>query len=181
MEHSYLRRLEPEAYRGEAFVHWSMTIEERATGWLTPAFHAACREVLVHTGFKHQLACPVYCLMPDHVHLLWLGYAPECDQLAAAAFFRKHANRLLAPHRFQLQGYDHVLRDRERERNAFETAANYILQNPVRKGLVEEDAAYAYAGCVLPGYPELRLGMVDYWERFWRAYYFLMARARGEK
>jgi REP element-mobilizing transposase RayT len=181
MEHSYLRRLEPEAYRGEAFVHWSMTIEERSTGWLTPPFHAACREVLVHTAFKHQLACPVYCLMPDHVHLLWIGYAPESDQRDAATFFRKHANRLLAPRRFQLQGYDHVLRDNERERGAFETAANYVLENPVRKGWVAKAAEYAYSGCVLPGYPELAIHQADYWERFWRAYYFLMARARGEK
>jgi REP element-mobilizing transposase RayT len=181
MEHSYLRRLAPEAYRGEAFVHWSMTVEERATGWLTAAFHGACREILVHTVFKHRLACPVYCLMPDHVHLLWLGYAPESDQLAAAAFFRKHVNRLLAPRSFQLQGYDHVLRAEERERGVFQKAAGYILENPIRKGIAEKVEAYAYSGCVIPGYPELTIHQADFWERFWRAYYFLMARAKGEK
>jgi hypothetical protein len=90
-------------------------------------------------------------------------------------------NALLAPRSFQQQGYDHVLRGLERERGAFESAAGYILENPVRAGLVEKAAGHAYTGCVIPGYPELSLAMPDYWERFWRAYYFLMARASGEK
>jgi predicted 3-demethylubiquinone-9 3-methyltransferase (glyoxalase superfamily) len=31
--------LAPEWYRGYAFVHWTLTIEDRATGWLDNTFH----------------------------------------------------------------------------------------------------------------------------------------------
>jgi putative transposase len=73
-----------------------MTIEGRRTGWLTHMFHAQFRELLLHALARYQLACPAYCLMPDHLHLLWLGLAPSSDQRLAAQFFRQHMNRLLA-------------------------------------------------------------------------------------
>jgi len=180
MPRSYLRRLNRETYRGETFIHWSMTIENRATGWLTPAFHIACREVLTHTLFRYQLACPVYCLLPDHLHLLWAGYASNSDQLHAVAFFRKHMNRLLAPRCLQQQGYDHILRADEREEGTFEKAAAYVIENPVRASLIREALQYPFTGCVVPGYPELTLDLPDYWKRFWRGYYYLRTRARGQ-
>lgn len=34
-----LARLAPECYRGRAFVHWTLTLEHRATGWLSVDFH----------------------------------------------------------------------------------------------------------------------------------------------
>jgi hypothetical protein len=37
--HDHLRRLPPEYYRGRAYVHWSMTIDERKTGWLISTFY----------------------------------------------------------------------------------------------------------------------------------------------
>ena len=33
-KHDYLRRLPREHYVGQAYVHWSLTMEERSTGWL---------------------------------------------------------------------------------------------------------------------------------------------------
>src|SRR5205823_847936 len=40
----YLPRLAPEAYRGHAVVHWTLTLANRATGWLTDQFHQQFRE-----------------------------------------------------------------------------------------------------------------------------------------
>ena len=31
-----------------------------------------------------------YCLMPDHLHLVWMGLKLESDQLNGMAFLRKH-------------------------------------------------------------------------------------------
>lgn len=83
----YLRRLEPECYRGEAAVHWSMTIEDRRTGWLIPILYYKFREILTHTTFRYGLCCPIYCCMPDHLHMLWMGLYPESDQLVATNIF----------------------------------------------------------------------------------------------
>ena len=151
----YLRRLPAEHYRGYAYVHWSMTIEDRKRGWLVPIFYYKFREILTHTMFRYGLCCPIYCCMPDHLHLLWVGMLDTADQPNAAKYFRKQLNPILAKLgvRFQQQPYDHVLREEQRERTAFETVVEYIARNPERTGLVKADGYrdYPYTGCLVPG------------------------------
>jgi putative transposase len=173
----YLQRLSPEFYQGQAYVHWSMTIEDRKTGWLSPRFYGQFREVLIHTMFRYGLCCPIYCCMPDHIHLLWIGIMDSSDQRNGARYFRKHLNVTLEQFgcRFQQQPYDHVLREEERDRSAFENVVEYIARNPERKHLVSPDSfqEYPYTGCLIPGYPELVLWHKGYWDRFWRTYDYL--------
>ena len=69
----HLPRLAPEFYRGFAVVHWTITLERRATGWLDDLFHLHFRELLLHAAARQGLLCPAYVLMPDHIHLLWMG------------------------------------------------------------------------------------------------------------
>lgn len=175
--HDFLRRLPPEFYRGRAYVHWSMTIEDRKTGWLTPEFQATFREMLTHTMFRFGMCCPIYCLMPDHWHLLWAGILDSADQLVAAKFFRRQMNPVLekAGCRLQLQGYDHVLREEELERSALESVVEYIARNSERAELVGLDRyrEYPFMGCLIPGYPELKLWLPDYWTRFERTISYL--------
>jgi len=91
-----MRRLPPAFYQGYAFVHWNMTLQERSCGWLSPAFHQRFREIQLHTLSRYRLFCLCYCLMPDHLHLLWAGLDADSDQDKAATFFRKYLNRALA-------------------------------------------------------------------------------------
>ena len=85
-----LPRLEKHHYQGHAAVFWTNTLEERARGWLTPGFHTTFRELMLHAAAREQLVCPAYCLMPDHLHLLWMGLRRESDQLNAMKFLRTH-------------------------------------------------------------------------------------------
>src|SRR5258707_12113023 len=57
--HDYLKRLPPESYCGQAYVHWSMTIAGRKQGWLVPSLHYKFREILTHTMFRFGLTCPI--------------------------------------------------------------------------------------------------------------------------
>ena len=173
----HLPRLASEAYRGHAFVHWTLTLEARATGWLSPAFHHAWRNVLLHACSRYQLICPCYTLMPDHMHLLWAGTATTSDQRLAIEFIRKHLVTALAPASWQKQPHDHVLRESEREQGAFAAIAHYILENPVRAGLVARWPDYGYNGCCVTGYPEFDPRQDDYWLRFWRVYNYLVQAA----
>jgi putative transposase len=170
--HDYLRRLPAECYRGRAAVHWSMTIEDRKTGWLMPIFYYKFRELLTHAAFRYSFCCPIYCLMPDHIHMLWLGLTDRADQLLAARYVRRPLNRVLEKLgvRFQLQGYDHVLREDERQPDAFEAVVEYIARNPERAGLVSTDGfrSYPYTGCLVPGYPDLSPWQPGFWPLFWR-------------
>jgi REP element-mobilizing transposase RayT len=151
-----------------------MTMQDRKTGWLIPIFYYKFREILTHTAFRFGFCCPIYCCMPDHLHLLWVGILDTCDQRRAARYFRRQLNPILEKlgATFQKQPYDHVLWEEHRERAAFEDVVEYIARNPERAGLVQEGAyrSYPYAGCLVPGYPELTLWQHDYWERFWRIY-----------
>ena len=172
----HLPRLEPEQYQGQAYVHWNMTVEDRRTGWLIPIFWYKFRELLTHAAFRYGFTCPMYCLMPDHIHLVWIGLFDDSDQLKGMKFFRKQLGAPLEAlgFEFQHQPYDRVLRDDQRQESAFIDLCDYIARNPERKKLVPVDRyqQYKFTGCLAPGYPELDLWADDYWPRFWRTYSF---------
>jgi REP element-mobilizing transposase RayT len=166
-----LPRLERISYQGHATVFWTNTLEERARGWLTPTFHAVFRETMLHAAAREHLFCPAYCLMPDHLHLLWMGMQRDSDQLNAMKFFRAQLLSALGNGRqWQHQPHDHVLREQEREQNAFATFCYYMLANPVRAELVERETDWPYSGAVVPGYPTLHPLREGYWELFWKLY-----------
>lgn len=165
-----LPRLERSFYRGRAVIHWTLPIFDRTTGWLNESFHLRFRELLLHAAARQSLLCPIYCLMPDHIHLVWMGLAERSDQFTAMAFVRTHLEKYLHPVRFQPQAYDHVLRESERERSAFASVVNYIVENPVRAGFVATADQWSYTGCVVPGYPRLDPREERFWEVFWKIY-----------
>ncbi len=101
------------------------------------ANHAQREHVILHA----------YCLMPDHIHLLvempgdglslsdWVG---RIKGLSAGLSRRMGLKGKLWQGRF----YDHVLRREE----SIEQVAEYIVNNPVRKGLVVKWEEYPWAG-----------------------------------
>ena len=108
---------------------------------------------------------------------MWVGLAKGTNQLIASKFFRKHLNVLLAPLgvALQQQPYDHVLREEQLERGAFENVVEYIARNPERARLIPFDRFrdYPYTQCMIPGYPELSLWQPDFWPRYWRVVSYL--------
>lgn len=186
--YEHLPRLERERYHAFAVVHWTMTVEDRATGWLDALFHARFREFMLHAAAREHLLCPAYCLMPDHAHLVWMGLGLKSDQLNGMKFLREQLNRELEAAglrrqvgtaatdlrrrlRLQKQAYDHVLREEERQRDAFANTCIYIMENPARAGLVALTQDYPFSGAIVPGYQALHPLQPDYWEKFWRLYW----------
>src|SRR5207245_11256343 len=80
-----LPRLGRHQYQDRAVVFWTNTLEERARGWLTPAFQATFRELMLHAAVREQLFCPAYCFMPDHLHFICL-----CLRLVRSQFNAMH-------------------------------------------------------------------------------------------
>ena len=166
----HLPRLDSAHYRAYAMVHWIMSAKERRTGWLTDRFHAFYREVLLHACCRYSLFCPVYCMMPDHIHLIWVGVGLDADQQDAMKFLKRYAQPAMRPAKLQKQSYDNVLREEDRKRDAFQSTCFYILENPVRKGLAAKAADWPYSGCMVPGYPDLSPHETGYWDIFWKLY-----------
>lgn len=165
-----LKRLDASYYEGVSFVHWTMSLKAQATGWLDAAHHRALRQIGLHALAREFLCCPVYCLMPDHGHFLWIGYDSRARQRAAVRWMRTEWNQLLAPLELQHQPYDRVLREADRSRDAFANLAGYILRNPERAGLVKDWRDWPYAGALFPGYPKLDPKKPYFWTNFWEAY-----------
>jgi putative transposase len=166
----FLPRLPREFYQGDAVVHWTLTVFDQKTGWLNDSFHHGFRELMLHTAAREGLFCPAYCLMPDHIHFVWMGLRFDTDQKNGMSFLRTHLKPLLKPHRFQPQAHDHVLRDEERKRNAFAKICFYVLNNPVKASLVTEPEQWQYMGAIVPGYPKLHPLEATFWPTFWKLY-----------
>ena len=167
----YLPRLPREYYQGDAVVHWTLPISHRRQGWLDEQLQAAFRELVLHTAAREGLTCPAYCLMPDHLHLVWMGLRRDSDQINATKFLRTYLEPELGGDRqWQHQAHDHVLRDDERRRNAFASFCFYVLANPVRAELAQREADWPYSGAIVPGYPTLHPLTDGYWELFWKLF-----------
>jgi len=167
----YLPRLRREFYQADAVVFWTMPLARRAAGWLSPASHAVFRELMLHAAAREGLLCPAYCLMPDHLHLVWMGLRLDSDQRNGIKFLRAQLGLALQPARFQHQAHDHVLTPEERQRSAFSGAcADYVLLNPFQARLVTEPAAWPYLGTVVPGYPRAFPFAHGFWQWFWERY-----------
>jgi REP element-mobilizing transposase RayT len=166
----YLPRLPREYYQGDAVVHWTLPVSQRSEGWLEEKFHAAFRELLLHAAAREGLFCPVYCLMPDHLHLIWMGLRPDSDQRNGMAFLRTYLEPKLGAQKFQHQAHDHVLKEKERQQNAFVRVCHYILENPLRAEFVKQSEEWKFSGAVVPGYPTLHPLQEDFWPKFWKLY-----------
>lgn len=166
----HLPRLADTAYRGKAIVHWTLTVRDRGTGWLDARFTTRFRWLMLHGCGRYAVACPVHCLMPDHIHLLLHGWSQQGDQRGFIRLLRHHSSAMLkeSGHCWQPQPHDHVLRPHESDRQAYEALVHYIAQNPVRAGRVSEAHDWPHTGAIIPGYPELRLWQPDFWPRYWR-------------
>ena len=97
-------------------------------------------------AIEESIAIVAYCFMPDHLHLIIEGTAAHsglkdfihrAKQYSAFYYKRQVGSRL-----WQRYGYEHVIRDRER----LGALVRYVLENPVRAGLVKEPRDYAFLG-----------------------------------
>ncbi len=95
--------------------------------------------------------------MPDHLHFLLEGKTKDADlkkmiakfkQISAYQYRQNVGQRFIAekePKLWQPSFYDHVLRKDE----DLLDVVRYILNNPVRKGLVRHYTEYMYSGSLV--------------------------------
>ena len=93
---------------------------------------------------RFRMLC--YCLMPDHLHVI---VSPGESSLTVSKFLNIFKGRTTAVFRqkkdlkkiWQRSAFDHVIRTEEDLRAVIE----YIMNNPVRKGIVEKIDDYPYS------------------------------------
>lgn len=87
-----------------------------------------------------------YCIMPDHLHLLLNPDGDKIDVLNIVKTLKGRVSTRLyrqfkLKYLWQKSFYDHILRKEE----TLDTISLYILNNPVRKGLVKHWKEYLYS------------------------------------
>lgn len=108
-------------------------------------------ESLLFLSRKGDWRLYCYCLMPDHLHLA-LSPEPGRDDLSRLLQrFKSFTTRLAWQHGhrkalWQRSYYDHIAR-RDEDVTAI---CQYILFNPVRKGLVTDPKLWPYSGMPQP-------------------------------
>lgn len=98
------------------------------------------------TARQEHFAVLAYCFMPDHVHLLVEALSDGADLQRFVKLAKQRAaficRGVLSGRLWQPSYYDRVLRDSE----STLATARYILENPVRAGMVSTIEDYPYSG-----------------------------------
>jgi putative transposase len=119
-------RLEGFPYRGYYCYSLRFATHNRVHHFTRSELVAGALLQIQRTADEDSFAVVAYCFMPDHVHLAIEGMEPDSDLRR----FVKVAKQRVA-----------YIARRE-----FQIPIRYILDNPVRAGLVEQAEAFPYSG-----------------------------------
>jgi putative transposase len=142
----YPRHLATFEYLGRFEYFLTFCTFERSRLFVTPECVGLVHEQILRACAEEGLAILAYCYMPDHVHIVVAAehassnlkcFVSLAKQYAGFYFRRATKQRL-----WQRYGYERVLRNEE-ERMAL---IRYVIQNPVRAGLVEDPLEYPFWG-----------------------------------
>jgi putative transposase len=131
-----------------ASVSFTLCIQDKKPTFTEAALVKTFIEVL--TNVTDTLSCkiPVYCFMPDHLHLLIQGTSLTSDAWKAVVSFKQKTGFWLSSNKpeikWQKDFYDHVIRTDTK----LGTHVRYILDNPVRKGLVTNWQEHPFSGSI---------------------------------
>ena len=103
-------------------------------------------EAIEEAAKRESFEVLVYCVMPDHVHVLAMGTSDHSDAIrfvqrfkqSSGYSFKQHTGRQL----WQQSFFDHVVRGDE----DLLPIARYILGNPVEAGLVRDEVDWEFTG-----------------------------------
>jgi putative transposase len=139
-------RLTAEVYRAGHCFSVTIVTSDRRQIFLNQATAARAIDCLSESASRYHVEVYAYCFMPDHFHLL--ARTPEGIRFDEFIRHFKQLTGFRLPQEpgttrvWQPSYFDHALRREE----DLEASARYILDNPVRSGLVEDAADYPFTG-----------------------------------
>ena len=145
-EHAKPRRLQDFPYRG--CYRYFITIRSHSfeRRFVHDDVVAKVMEFLKSTSDQEGFLVWAYCFMADHAHILVEGKRDSADMKHFVALFKQRSGhwfkRIYYAKLWASNYYEHVLRNDE----ATMAVAQYIIQNPVRRGIVDHCSSYPYSG-----------------------------------
>ena len=153
-------RLSPSLYCGKIAVSFTACIADRKPAFKDAGIFSSMSEILPDALERYNCDAHVYLFMPDHCHLLIQGNVDDSDLLGFMKDFKQRSGYWLYRHggvkptatnvKWQKDFYDHILRkDEDVKKQVY-----YILENPIRKGLVYNWKEYPFKGSTIYNFAE---------------------------
>jgi len=139
-------RLPAPFYCGKVSVSFTLCIEKRKQLFIRKNLVDEFTNILKKTIEKKECIVPVYCYMPDHQHVILHGMDSDINLLKIIGEYKQRTGYYLSQNnidvKWQKNFYDKIIKKNE----SLSTQVRYILDNPVRKGLVDNWESYLYKG-----------------------------------
>ncbi len=141
-------RLPREFYIGKISVAFTLCIKDHVRLFINPEIIPVFTDVLASVTAKSDCIVPVYCFMPDHQHVIITGTSDDSNIWKTMVLYKQKTGFWMARNRpnikWQKDFYDHVMRKHE----DIVAQVKYVLDNPVRKGLVSTWEEYPFKGSI---------------------------------
>ena len=153
MNKKYIRekkhRLDPEIYVGEEVISFTLCIKNRNKYFTNKKTFKIFEAYLLNELKTFNCSAYVYLFMADHAHFVLSGNNSKADIKKCLDMFKQKTGFWLSNNnkkiKWQKDYYDHILRSEEN----LIVHLKYILNNPVRAGIVEYWKQYPYKGSTI--------------------------------
>jgi putative transposase len=139
-------RLPKKLYNGYVIVSFTLCIKDRVEIFNDPDIVRKFEELLLMEAEKFNSEVLLYLFMPDHCHILLQGKNEEANVLTTVDRFKQKAGYWLSKNypevHWQKDYYDHILRKGKDVRRYIQ----YVLGNPLRRGIVKDWKEYQFKG-----------------------------------
>ncbi len=138
-------RLPLSCYQGKIRVTFTLCAEDKKPLFARRIAVDKFIEILEESKNKFKCKNWVYIFMPGHMHLILEGETEQSDLWKTMILFKQKTGFWLSQNKmsgWQKDFYDHV----HRKDDDLKQQISYILNNPVRKGLVNNWKDYLFAG-----------------------------------
>ena len=154
-------RLTRERYRGYVSVSFTACIEPRKPFFTTAKRVGIFVETLSIAVCRYSCNI-VYCFMPDHVHLVVSGKSSVSDTLMVMETFKQQTGWWLKENErfteWQQNFHDRIIRNTAE----YAETIRYVVNNPVRAGLVDWWEDYPFTGAIGLNLREHLIDMLPY-------------------
>ena len=142
-------RLPKEVYRGEQVVAFTGNIKYRKPLFENTSAFKNIEQLLLKSLQQHNCDSYVYLFMPDHFHFILTGKDSDSNIKKCIDSFKQQSGYWLYKNmpkfKWQKDYYDHILRSNE----DLVGQVRYILNNPVRAGMVDYWKQYQMRGSTI--------------------------------
>lgn len=142
-------RLDPEVYKGELIVSFTACVKHKNKIFINDNLFNEFEDILITELKYNNCSSYVYLFMPDHLHLIICGEDAHANVKICMDRFKQKTGFWMSQHLgksfWQKDYYDHILRSSEN----LTINIKYILNNPVRAGIVNYWKQYPYKGSTI--------------------------------